>query len=145
MSDHLTNSKLSRRELFGTVGKALVLTPIIGSAAVSSANAAPGAALSGIAGIDRVTVLGGKTYLRGWVGYGDQPEPGRGGRGMPPAPVESGPAATVTWSKYTGPGAVTFADAHSAITTATFSAPGAYVLRLSAENGEASSSSTLNV
>src|ERR1039458_8462210 len=80
MSDHLTNSRLSRRELFGTVGKALVLTPIIGSAAMANANA-PGPALTGIAGIDRVTVLGGKTYLRGWAGYGDRPEPGRGGRG----------------------------------------------------------------
>src|ERR1035438_8421846 len=145
MSDHLTNSQLSRRELFGTVGKALVLTPLVGIAAAPRANAAPGASLTGVAGIDRVTVLGGKTYLRGWVGYGDQRDPGRGGRGAPPPPVESGPAATVTWSKYTGPGTVTFADAHSAITTATFSAPGAYVLRLAAENGEASSFSTLNV
>jgi DUF1680 family protein len=146
MSDHLTNSKLSRRELFGTVGKALVLTPIIGSAAVSSANAAPSASLTGIAGIDRVTVLGGKTYLRGWTGYGDQPQPGRGGgRGYVPPPVETGPTPTVTWSKYSGPGAVTFADEHAAITTAKFSAPGAYVLRFTAENGDASSSSTLNV
>src|ERR1039458_1107942 len=96
MNDHLTNSKLSRRELFGTVGKALVLTPIIGRSAVSSANAAPSASLTGIAGIDRVTVLGGKTYLRGWAGYGDQPQPGRGGRGMQAPPVETGPAPTVT-------------------------------------------------
>jgi DUF1680 family protein len=145
MSDHLTNSKLSRRELFGTVGKALVLTPLIGSAAVSSANAAPGALLTGIAGIDRVTVLGGKTYLRGWAGYGDQPQPGRGGRGSQAAPIETGSAPTVTWSKYSGPGAVAFADPHAAVTTATFSAPGPYVLRLTAENAGASSSSTLNV
>jgi DUF1680 family protein len=111
---------------------------------MANANA-PGPALTGIAGIDRVTVLGGKTYLRGWAGYGDRPEPGRGGRGGQAAPVETGPEPKVTWSKYTGPGAVTFADAHSAITTATFSAPGAYVLRLTADNGDASSSSTLNV
>jgi DUF1680 family protein len=113
---------------------------------VSSANAAPSASLTGIAGIDRVTVLGGKTYLRGWTGYGDQPQPGRGGgRGYVPPPVETGPTPTVTWSKYSGPGAVTFADEHAAITTAKFSAPGAYVLRFTAENGDASSSSTLNV
>src|ERR1039458_8108685 len=146
MSDHLTNSKLSRRELFGTVGKALVLTPIIGSAAVSSANAAPSASLTGIAGIDRVTVLGGKTYLRGWTGYGDQPQPGRGGgRGYVPPPVETGPTPTVTWSKYSGPGAVTVADEHAAITTANCSAPGDSVLRFSAENGDESSASTFNV
>ena len=145
MNDHLTNSQLSRRELFGTVGKALVLTPLIGSAALSGADAAPSAPLTGIAGIDRVTVLGGKTYLRGWVGYGDQPQPGRGGRGMPAPPVETGPTPAVTWSKYSGPGTVTFADEHAAITTAKFSAPGTYMLRFTAENGEASSSSTLNV
>src|ERR1035441_3814040 len=95
MSDHLTNSQLSRRELFGTVGKAMVLAPLIGSAAVSSADAAPSSSLTGIAGIDRVTVLGGKTYLRGWAGYGDRPEPGRGGRGGQAAPVETGPTPTV--------------------------------------------------
>src|ERR1039458_2517660 len=88
MSDHLTNCQLSRRELFGTVGKALVLTPLIGSAAVSSANAAPSASLTGIAGIDRVTGLGDKPSLRGGAGYGAPPQPGRGGRGGQAAPVE---------------------------------------------------------
>ena len=51
----------------------------------------------------------------------------------------------MTWSKESGPGAVTFADATSPVTTATFSAPGAYVLRLTADNGRTKSSSTLNV
>lgn len=47
--------------------------------------------------------------------------------------------ATLTrmWSKTSGPGAVTFADASAASTTATFSQPGTYVLRLAASDGEA--------
>ena len=48
---------------------------------------------------------------------------------------------SVTWSKYRGPGAVQFADATPAIeggaahTTARFSEPGAYVLRVLAQDG----------
>ena len=33
--------------------------------------------LNAVAGIDRVTILTGKTYLRGWAGYGDPPRPQR--------------------------------------------------------------------
>src|SRR5215831_18594940 len=48
-----------------------------------------------------------------------------------------GPVVTITWSKYRGPGTVTFAknkppvdnDSHHATTTATFSEPGDYWLR----------------
>ncbi len=39
---------------------------------------------------------------------------------------------TSTWTKNSGPGTVTFADANSPVTTATFSMPGTYVLRLTA-------------
>jgi hypothetical protein len=42
-----------------------------------------------------------------------------------------------TWSKVSGPGTVTFGDANTPATTATFSAPGDYVLRLSATDGSA--------
>lgn len=42
---------------------------------------------------------------------------------------------TTTWSIVTGPGTVTFANASSAKTTATFSASGAYVLNLKASDG----------
>ena len=49
-----------------------------------------------------------------------------------PAP----PALTTTWSKISGPGTVTFGDANSQDTTATFSTTGAYVLRLTANDGE---------
>jgi hypothetical protein len=51
--------------------------------------------------------------------------------GLPLAPG----AATITWTKTSGPGAVTFADAAALDTTAQFSAVGAYVLRLTAFDG----------
>ncbi len=105
-------------------------------------------ALKSVAGIDRVVVTGGRTWLRGWAGYGDPPRPGaRPGRGAtsPSPPAAAGPAPAVTWSKASGPGEVTFADPKAPVTTATFTAPGAYVLALTAENGQAKASSTLNV
>ena len=59
------------------------------------------------AGIDRVVVLGGKTYLAGTV-----------------QDARKADGATATWSKASGPGTVTFADAKAAVTTATFSQTG---------------------
>src|SRR6266545_3000463 len=47
---------------------------------------------------------------------------------------------TITWSKVSGPGTVTFGNSNAASTTATFSAPGSYVLRLTANDGALSSS-----
>jgi hypothetical protein len=46
------------------------------------------------------------------------------------------PSATlsVNWSMVSGPGAVVFTDPHAASTTATFTVPGTYVLRLSASD-----------
>jgi hypothetical protein len=79
------------------------------------------------AGVDRVVVLGGKTYLAGTVktlaGKGD--------------------GVTVTWGKASGPGTVTFENAKTAVATATFSAAGEYVLRLTAEKGSGGASPTL--
>ncbi|HEY2973146.1 MAG TPA: PKD domain-containing protein [Pyrinomonadaceae bacterium] len=46
-----------------------------------------------------------------------------------------GSTLTITWTKISGPGVVTFGNANSAVTTAQFSAPGTYVLRLSASDG----------
>jgi uncharacterized protein len=82
-----------------------------------------------VAGVDRVVVLGGKTYLSGAV----------------KTLKADGPATKLTWSKASGPGEVTFADVHAAETTATFSKVGEYVLKLTAGEGKLSSSSTLNV
>jgi subtilisin family serine protease len=47
-------------------------------------------------------------------------------------------ALTTHWTAQSGPGTVAFADATSVDTTATFSAPGTYVLRLAADDGELS-------
>jgi uncharacterized protein len=81
------------------------------------------------AGIDRLVVLGGKTYLNGTV---------KALKGDPSS-------AKLTWSKQSGPGTVTFENANAPVTTATFSAAGDYVLKLSAGEGAMTSSSTLNV
>jgi hypothetical protein len=54
--------------------------------------------------------------------------------GLPSLP---GPV-TAHWSQRSGPGAAVFADASAADTTVTFSAAGTYVLRLVADDGEAS-------
>ena len=43
---------------------------------------------------------------------------------------------TVTWTKQSGPGTVTFGNAHAVDTTASFSATGTYVLRLTADDSE---------
>ncbi len=56
-----------------------------------------------------------------------------------------GSIVTVTWTKLNGPGAVTFADEHAATTTATFSLPGIYTLRLSATDTEFTTSDDMVV
>ena len=50
--------------------------------------------------------------------------------GLPNPPA----ALTIAWSKVSGPGTVTFANANSLNTTANFSASGSYVLRLTADD-----------
>jgi hypothetical protein len=52
---------------------------------------------------------------------------------------------TTSWSKVSGPGNVTFANASSKTTTATFSAAGAYVLRLSASDGALTGSDDIGI
>src|SRR6185312_3578139 len=42
----------------------------------------------------------------------------------------------VQWTKFSGPGTVTFADASSPTSSATFSTNGIYVLQLTADDGE---------
>jgi DUF1680 family protein len=79
------------------------------------------------AGIDRVVVLGGKTYLAGTV------------------KTLKGDSVTTTWSKASGPGKVTFENAKAAVTTAAFAKKGEYVLQLTAQKEPLSASSTLAV
>ena len=84
---------------------------------------------SAVAGVDRVVVLGGKTFLEGAV------------KSLKPNITTS----LVKWSKVSGPGRVTFENANTNETTATFSKVGDYVLKLTAGKGKLSSSSTLKV
>ena len=51
----------------------------------------------------------------------------------------------VNWSKLSGPGAVTFGDASSDTTTATFTSNGTYVLQLSGDDGELQTTSVKTV
>jgi hypothetical protein len=151
MSDELTKSNITRRELLETMGKAaaasVALPPLIQSTlGVSDAATATAPPLNAIAGVDRVVMVSGKSYLNGWAGYGDPPRPERRrGEPAPAAQEPPGPLPTVTWTRESGPGTVNFADARALVTTATFSAPGAYVLKLTADNGQTSFSSILNV
>ena len=80
------------------------------------------------AGVDRDVMVDGKTYLSGTIKF-----------------LKPGALATVTWTKDSGPGEVEFTDAHTNVTTATFSKPGDYVLKLTAGSGELATASTLNV
>lgn len=61
--------------------------------------------------------------------------------GLPSPPSK----LTVSWSKVSGPGNVTFANPNSAVTSATFDANGAYVLRLSASDGELSAQDDVSI
>ncbi len=80
-------------------------------------------------GIDRVVMVGGRTWLDGTV---------RSLKGETPD-------AKVVWSKVSGPGPVSFENATVAETIATFSVPGDYVLELSAGEGQLSGSAMLKV
>jgi hypothetical protein len=56
-----------------------------------------------------------------------------------------GSSVTSRWLRIAGPGQVGFADPHSADTTASFSEPGSYVLRLVADDSELTGFADLNV
>ena len=154
MQDEIARALMTRRELLGAAGKVagltVIATPFMGAFGSGLSIFAQAQPLAAIAGVDRVVMKSGKTYLNGWAGYGAPPRPGRqggAGRGAgastPPEPT--GPAPSVTWSKVSGPGAVTFADPKAAVTTATFSETGEYVLKVVGDNGSAKAESMLTV
>ena len=96
---------------------------------VYDSGASPNFAPTVEAGVERVVVLPGKTWLRGTVkDDGKLKSP-----------------ATTLWSKQSGPGKVTFEDAHAPLTTARFSATGDYVLKLWADDGQLSGADTVHV
>jgi RHS repeat-associated protein len=59
--------------------------------------------------------------------------------------LPAGSTLSIQWSKFSGPGAVTFNSPTSAVTTATFSTNGIYVLQLTASDGEVQSSDLVEV
>lgn len=80
------------------------------------------------AGIDRSVVIGGRTYLAGKAIW-----------------LQDLPGNAVRWIKDSGPGTVVFAKATLPVTTATFSAPGDYVLKLTSLDRNEQTTSTVNV
>jgi hypothetical protein len=78
------------------------------------------------AGVDRSVMSGGNTYLSGAV-------------------KSVTPVIKTNWSKISGPGNVSFSDAGSLKSTASFSAIGEYTLGLTATEGDLISSSSLKV
>jgi hypothetical protein len=83
------------------------------------------------AGVDQAVVLPGGISLDATVSDD----------GLPAPPG----ALTTTWSRVSGPGTVSFGSASSVDTTASFSAAGTYVLRLTAYDGELTSFDELTV
>ena len=59
--------------------------------------------------------------------------------------LPEGHTLALSWTKVSGPGAVSFADASAASTTATFDAVGTYVLRLTASDSQLSGSDDVTV
>src|SRR6185369_7860440 len=52
---------------------------------------------------------------------------------------------SMTWSKVSGPGTVTFANPNAAVTTASFSEPGPYVLRLTSTDSQLTTSDDISI
>ncbi len=134
--------RVNRRTFIGISSKAVAASlaiPTVLRTAIADDVQPPGSSgqgMRGAAGVDRIVVQPGKTYLRGWAGYGD-----------PPKHPHQGPEGTIKtrWTKASGPGRVTFENPEATITAATFSSPGTYLLRLAASDGTNSTSSELTV
>lgn len=103
----------------GTLSKKLVVYGLLGP---SSGNTAP----TVIAGPDKTLASPSTTTLTGTATDDGNP--------VPPGQL------TITWSLVSGPAAVMFSAPHALTTNATFSAAGTYTIRLSASDGEATSS-----
>jgi DUF1680 family protein len=146
-ADHAPDG-ISRRVMLETMGKVAAASLVAAPFAANAVGAADfGAApLTAVAGPDRITLLSGKTYLNAWAGYGPPPRRTPRRSATAAAPIEPpGPPPKAAWSVVSGPGTATFADPASPVTTATFSTPGTYVLKLALDNGETRVDSTLNV
>lgn len=102
------------------------------------------------AGIDRIVVLPasqpGITWLHGWAGTGLPPSTTRPRNGVrPSSDPQPATGVRVEWTKASGPAGVRFADPSALDTTASFTAPGHYVLRLEVRSPAGAATSTLQV
>ncbi len=95
---------------------------------VSNSGPVPPLAPVVAAGLDRSVILGSHTFLAGHAVW-----------------LTPHPDNVARWSKSSGPGAVTFADASAPVTTARFSAPGEYTLTLTGSGPGQKSVSSLHV
>jgi hypothetical protein len=77
------------------------------------------------AGADQIITMADRAFLKGLVSDDGVPDPSR---------------LVATWSVVSGPGTVAIARADEAFTSATFGAPGSYVLRLTVNDGTGTSS-----
>jgi hypothetical protein len=82
------------------------------------------------AGVDQTITFPESVSLNGTVNDDGLPDP---------------PNLAILWEKNSGPGEVNFMDAASEDTTATFSAPGMYVLRLTGDDGQMSDQDDVRV
>src|SRR3989442_8217930 len=118
---------MNRRRLFGIccalVVLALVPAPPARAQLLPPPPPAPAVNLAPVvnAGADQVITLPSSANLTGTAIDDGQPNP--------PGVL------TTTWSQVSGPGTVSFSNARALNSTATFSASGAYVLRLTASDG----------
>jgi hypothetical protein len=94
-------------------------------------NPNPNAPPSVFAGVDQAIANSSPAILNGLVQDDGLPNP----PGM----------VAIRWSAISGPGNVDFADAEATSTTASFSKPGTYVLRLTAHDGELSGSDEVTI
>ena len=92
---------MTRRDMMKKTGMVAVVSAVAGPSAEGLSISAQALPLNAVAGVDRVVMKGGKTYLNGWAGYGEPPRRSRGARGAAPVPVDSpGPAPTTTsWTE----------------------------------------------
>jgi len=146
MKDRSSGEQVSRREWMGL---AAGTAAAVGAAAPASEGSQAGASFLVNAGIDRVAVLPGKTYLRGWVGQGRAPSQTRPHNGVKGPETQAADLEKeqirVRWTKLEGPGAVQFANASALETSASFAVPGDYKLQLEAESPSGKSASVVRV
>jgi K319-like protein/parallel beta helix pectate lyase-like protein len=103
-----------------TAAAALVAVVVAATAVILGAGTATGAVPTVNAGADQTITVADRAFLNGVVSDDGSPEPSR---------------LQIDWSAVSGPGTVTIARRDEAHTSATFSAAGSYVLRLSVNDG----------